>query len=152
MNMDSVNKWLMLAANLGVIAGIIFLAIEVNQNTQVAQSSARQEVLNAELWVFEKIIEDPSIKLGDIPFQFKGLNEEQSTKQANLYNAIFRIRENLWLQYLNGVLDETTWLSYRATFVYFLKNNENMRQYWNWLSESGMDRNFVNEIELYIQE
>ena len=150
--MDSLNKWLMLAANLGVIAGIIFLAIEVNQNTQVAQSSARQEVLNAELWVFEKIIEDPSIKLGDIPFQFEGLNEEQSTKQANLYNAIFRIRENLWLQYLNGVLDETTWLSYRATFVYFLKNNENMRQYWNWLSESGMDRNFVNEIELYIQE
>ena len=32
MNMDNVNKWLMLAANLGVITGIVFLAIEVRQN------------------------------------------------------------------------------------------------------------------------
>ena len=32
MNLDSLNKWLTLVANFGVIAGIIFLAIEVGQN------------------------------------------------------------------------------------------------------------------------
>jgi len=38
MNIDSINKWLMLAANLGVIAGIIFLAIEINQNSELLQA------------------------------------------------------------------------------------------------------------------
>ena len=33
MYIDGVNKWLALAANIGVIAGIIFLAVEVQQNT-----------------------------------------------------------------------------------------------------------------------
>lgn len=32
MNLDSLNKWLTLLANLGVVAGIIFLAIEIRQN------------------------------------------------------------------------------------------------------------------------
>ena len=32
MNLDNLNKWLTLVANIGVLAGIIFLAIEVGQN------------------------------------------------------------------------------------------------------------------------
>ena len=36
MNTDQLNKWLTLAANLGVIAGIIFLAMEINQSNRVA--------------------------------------------------------------------------------------------------------------------
>jgi len=35
MNVENVNRWLTLAANLGVIVGIVFLALEVNQNTQM---------------------------------------------------------------------------------------------------------------------
>jgi hypothetical protein len=34
MNLENLNKWLSLAANLGVIAGIIFLAIEIRQNQE----------------------------------------------------------------------------------------------------------------------
>ena len=41
MNTDSVNKWLTLAANIGVIAGIIFLAIEVQQNNEALGVQAR---------------------------------------------------------------------------------------------------------------
>lgn len=44
MNIDNVNRWLTLLANLGVIAGIVFLAFELRQNNQllVAQSSYAQ--------------------------------------------------------------------------------------------------------------
>ena len=34
MPFDMLNQWLMLAANLGVIAGIAFLAVEISQNTE----------------------------------------------------------------------------------------------------------------------
>jgi len=32
MNVDALNKWLILIANIGVVAGIIFLAVEIRQN------------------------------------------------------------------------------------------------------------------------
>jgi len=44
MNLDSLNKWLMLAANIGVIAGIIFLAIEIQQNSLSTQAQTRTEL------------------------------------------------------------------------------------------------------------
>jgi hypothetical protein len=44
--MESVNKWLTLAANVGVIAGIVFLAIEVNQNQESLERANEIEVAN----------------------------------------------------------------------------------------------------------
>jgi len=45
MNLDKVNKWLTLVANIGVIAGIVFLAVEIRQNTETQRLSAAQQVL-----------------------------------------------------------------------------------------------------------
>jgi hypothetical protein len=36
--MDKLNKWLMLVANIGVIVGIAFLAVEVNQNNRLLRA------------------------------------------------------------------------------------------------------------------
>jgi len=41
MNLDKVNKWLTLAANLGIITSIIFLVVEVQQNNQQLVAQAR---------------------------------------------------------------------------------------------------------------
>ena len=37
MNTDSLNKWLTLAANIGVLAGIVFLAVEIHDNNVTAR-------------------------------------------------------------------------------------------------------------------
>jgi hypothetical protein len=41
MNLDNLNKWLTLLANLGVMAGVIFLAIEVRQNQGMLEETNR---------------------------------------------------------------------------------------------------------------
>ena len=41
MNKNSWNEWLTLVANLSVVAGIVFLAVEIRQNTQVLEESAK---------------------------------------------------------------------------------------------------------------
>lgn len=38
--MDKLNKWITLGANLGVIAGLIFLAFQIKQNTSQMQADA----------------------------------------------------------------------------------------------------------------
>ena len=44
MKLDKFNQWLILISNIGVLAGIIILIVEINQNTIVARSSARQAI------------------------------------------------------------------------------------------------------------
>jgi hypothetical protein len=41
MNTESLNRWLTLGANVGVIAGIIFLAVELRQNNELLAADAR---------------------------------------------------------------------------------------------------------------
>ena len=40
MNFDRLNKWMTLAANFGVLAGIVFLGVEISQNTTATQSES----------------------------------------------------------------------------------------------------------------
>lgn len=51
MNVEKLNVWLNLVANLGVIAGIVFLAVEISQNTTAIRAEIYQtrafEVANA---------------------------------------------------------------------------------------------------------
>ena len=43
MDSDRLNRWLALAANIGVLVGIVFLAVEIRQNTIAVQTAALQQ-------------------------------------------------------------------------------------------------------------
>jgi len=50
---DRLNRWLTLGANLGVIAGIIFLGFELRQNNQLLVEEARYSMLeNQKEWAY----------------------------------------------------------------------------------------------------
>jgi hypothetical protein len=40
-NADKINKWLTLAANVAVVAGIFFLALELSQNSRMMHAQTR---------------------------------------------------------------------------------------------------------------
>jgi len=43
-NLDRLNSWLTLAANLGVLAGFVFLGLEIRQDNSLAQAAAYQQI------------------------------------------------------------------------------------------------------------
>lgn len=47
MDADKINRWLMLVANISVVAGIVFLGIEVRQNTESQEEFIRLARANA---------------------------------------------------------------------------------------------------------
>jgi hypothetical protein len=61
MDSDRLNRWLTLAANIGVVIGIIFLAVELRQNNE--NLAAQQRAVNfasvAETWAM--VAENPSL-------------------------------------------------------------------------------------------
>ena len=53
MNLDTINKWLTLAANLGVLVGIFFLAFEIRLNQQSLDEANNLNRLSATTAAFE---------------------------------------------------------------------------------------------------
>jgi len=65
MNGDSLNRWLSLAANIGVIGGIIFLAIEIGQNRESLDQANRLSLLDARTTEVEQYNEFRSLLAQD---------------------------------------------------------------------------------------
>ena len=61
MNLDSLNKWLMLAANLGVIAGIIFLGVEIQQNNESLNAQSRDSWIDRQTGLLETMVLNPEL-------------------------------------------------------------------------------------------
>ena len=71
MNMEKLNHWLTLTANIGVLIGIVFLASEINQSNRIGTNSAELALLgssselatlrieNSEL--FSKLVQDSEL-------------------------------------------------------------------------------------------
>jgi hypothetical protein len=57
----SINRWLTLGANLGVLVGIVFLAIELRQNNDLLEAQTRAENFDRIIGFAEQIIENPAL-------------------------------------------------------------------------------------------
>ena len=109
MNLDSVNRWLTLGANLGVLAGIVFLGLEIQQNSVALMAGSRQGLLEADLGVLDNLMDYP--QLYD-PANSGNLTGDEAIRREVLYVSMLRIREFAWNQYNNGLLDEQTFRAY----------------------------------------
>ena len=106
MNLDSLNKWLMLVANVGVIAGIFFLGIEINQNRELMQAQIRHELSQGAI---DTILRE-AVDLETAAIYLKGVNDEPLSPEESFryfrFNAAwFRYIEDVFYQYRNGLYD-----------------------------------------------
>ena len=101
MDTDRVNRWLTLGANVGVLAGLMLLAAEIRQNTEVSEmqfyierravvnefSQAMLDTETSEVWI--KSIVDP---------------QSLSPSEINKLGSILSLRLHIWR--LSFVLEE----------------------------------------------
>ena len=58
---DSINRWLTLGANLGVLVGIVFLAIELRQNNELLEAQMRADNFDRMSGFAEQIMGSPML-------------------------------------------------------------------------------------------
>ena len=112
MNLDKLNQWLSLMANLGVLVGLIFLIVELNQSNRIAIYSAESTRRTQFLDMNTARIENPEIIA-------KLMNPEPELSDTEWVQALYTARQqtNTWIDaenaVINGLLSETT---YREIF------------------------------------
>ena len=152
MNADSMNKWLTLAANLGVVAGLVFLGIEINQNTRATIAAASEEVTNQSLDYFALGMDNQVIARA-LHKQASSIEldafERDQLWRHQFYN--FRVFQNVYMQYYRGFLEQEEWDTYRIVLGSRLLNDPNAKQMWNDTA-GGWNPRFEREVNLVIEE
>ena len=142
------EKWALIAEIIGAIAivvSLIFVGLQIRQgteetalNTKAIQASIRQSILHEDLEGLYLYMDYPFLnKRSDIE------PDEEVQIKAQII-AFIRMREVLWLQYKDGLLDEETWLSYRQPLTNVVFQSQIGRDVWSGDSYSPAFREYID--------
>jgi hypothetical protein len=147
MDTDKANRWLTLVANLGVLTGLVFVAIELNQNTKATVASASEQITNQSLDYFALGMDNQVIALArykqSIGDELSGFEQNQLWWHQN-YN--FGGFQNVYLQYQRGYLEQSEWDRYQRIIKARLTTDEFAKKMWEETQQAWTDE-FIAEVE-----
>ena len=131
MNLDSMNRWLALVANIGVLAGIIFLAYELQQNTVATQLEAASN-FNSSFGDIELFIAG-NPEFAELLVRGREGEEITGADQIRLlvfYNQVLRQWQFTHFQYVSGAMDDDNWQAQRAFMGEIVSGDLGLLNHW----------------------
>lgn len=147
--MDKVNQWMTLAANVGVIVGIIFLAYEIRQNTDAVHAQTREAILAAGQAELQAVRSDPN--LIDSIVREGPLTVDEQVKLYTWLVSALKVREFSWLQRESGVIDDAQWKSELAVTQAILQAPR-VRTWWDRVGHKTVSEEFREFVDSEIKE
>jgi hypothetical protein len=120
-----------LAANIGVLAGIIFLAFELQQNTVATRLEAASNFQSSFNEVELLIAASP--EFAELVRKGREGDDTSATDQLRLfvfYNNVLRQWQFHHFQYLSDALDEDNWQANRAFMAQILGGDRGLMNHW----------------------
>ena len=125
MQIKSINRWLTLGANIGVVIGIVFLIIEINQNTVSTRIAARNSATQGHIDYIGHLL-DSSILASAAAKTWT--NQELShleTTQLIIFHEIrWRHYEAVFYLYKNSVISDQEWTGYESGITQSFQEDE----------------------------
>ncbi|MBL4571653.1 MAG: hypothetical protein JKY86_01070 [Gammaproteobacteria bacterium] len=131
MNTDKLNHWLTLGANVGVLAGIIFLVYELQQNTLATQLDVASNFQNSFTEIEMLIAGEP--EFAELLVKGREGENMSPTDQLRLgvfYTNVLRQWQFVHFQYLSNALDEEIWSGQHAYFDQLLGDDLGLLEHW----------------------
>jgi hypothetical protein len=129
-NID-LGQGITILANIGVIAGIAFLAYELRQNTLATELVAAQGFLEAAGSTNRLMVENPNLtEIIAKDIEGEELSRAERLQLNNGFLELLRAWEiNHW-QFERGALDAELWRGYNNMAANIFANNETAEEYW----------------------
>ncbi|MFT7652115.1 MAG: hypothetical protein ACI9ON_002730 [Limisphaerales bacterium] len=147
MNLERTNHWLALAANVGVLAGIIFLAYELQQNTVATQLEATSNFQESFTEIEMLIAGNPEFA----ELLLKGVAGEnisavEEFRLAAFYTNVLRQWQFIHFQFLTDAIDEEIWHGERSYLASVIAQDIGLFKHWR-SSKGNYSRQFNEMIE-----
>ena len=108
METERLNHWMSVLANIAVLGGVIFLALEIQQNTNAIRATAIQESVNVARQQILLFVTDPDVNRLNTA-DFDQLNEEDRQRVFWLRRSFWLGMDSLYRQRELGVFPEVEW-------------------------------------------
>ena len=133
MDADRLNRWITLGANIGVLAGIIFLGLEIRQNTLVAKidsaNTLEQNLRSMTMSIWSNPDFARLLKVG-IDGDLTDLTAVESLQLRVFYEQVLRGWQNSYYQYRAGTLDEEIWQAQKLGLENTFVMDSGLNQHW----------------------
>ena len=145
--MDTLNRWLTLFANLGVLAGTLLLAYEINENRNLQAAQTRLAITDINRDMVLRFSENPTAVNALLKIESgESLSSEEDLVLRFQAVAAFRHWENVYFQYQNGLFHENEFKAISSTWR---KNLLSPRLEGRWESKAAT---FSTEFEQFIDQ
>lgn len=131
MDSDRLSRWLTLGANIGVLAGIIFLGFEFRQNTVATELEAASNFQSnfSEIELF--IAGNPEFaELLTKGRESEALTETDQLRLSVFYGNVLFSWQVTHFQHLSGALDTDIWTGNRVKWSRIISNDRGLFTYW----------------------
>ena len=116
-------------SSVAILITLVYLAIEIQQNSDATEAETRQAMLASDQQFLQLFVDKPELYLN---WYKPDLTDAEKTQLSYFLVTHFRMRENNWFQYRNGILDDATWKSYSASIPAVLSSPRTRRWWTNF--------------------
>ncbi len=147
MDQKGLNEWLTLTANFAVIAGIVFLAVELRQNTKQLELQSYQSWVAANMEI-NTAIADPDLSaiVSRGHSDSSNLTTDSYIAYAMFHMSMMQMAQSTHYLYLQGSIDKELWEAEmdRAALVL---STPGVRQWWDAGGRTQLTPSFVTFLE-----
>ncbi len=150
-NVELINSWLSLTANIGVLVGIYILIFEVEQNSLIARAQMRSEIAQSAIDNIGMNMTAEGIEITDKQARGEELSPGEVSWLRSFYRREFRAWENVHYQYRMGLYDENEMESYRFFWRARAESCEQLYDEFYARSRMQFEPNFRSEMDEYFE-
>ena len=131
MNWEAIGAIGELGGALAVVVTLVYLAIQIRQNTDSVRSNTFQSVSESfNAWSVQLIRDPEVVKLYNSGLtDYEALEEIERSRFQLLISTQFRNYENIYYQHRHATLDHEVWPARRASMIEFL-GQPGVQRWW----------------------
>jgi len=144
-----VGQTIGILANLGVVAGILFLVVEIQQNTETLQAEMRFNQSERTTDAVEQFVSNPQLVSAYVKFERgDSLSREEDIVLSFYARRVLTSWRWVYGEVQRGTLDETALSDFRRLFhTYPLGTQPLLAHYWDDYTSGGGRNDFIQWIE-----
>jgi hypothetical protein len=144
MNWTKASAIAEILSSVAILITLVYLVVEIQQNAEATQSDTRQEILASDQQYLGNYLDSPEL----MALQYQAeLSDDERVRVSILLTTFVRMRENNWLQYENGTLDDATWRAYQGSIVATFAAPQARAWWQNFGVERVFDPEFLSVVD-----
>lgn len=144
MKIEKLSAWAELISSVAIVVTLVYLAIQVQQNTAALNAQSRQSVLTSAQTEILAVLDHPEMALAIT--RPGPMTPEENVKLDAFLGASLRAREFSWLQFRSGLIDNEQWQTERTVLGVIL-SAPRTRLWWTKVGRGQFSAAFAGFVD-----